>query len=250
MEIWSPPERNTQNAACFAALGFPIRLEKQIDASDGRTFAVFFIGSQTAPGFPSLKLSDVRKQYAGNMEEITPKHPLLMAMRAMHNFNKLVDWLKTGTQHRLKPVAGGEAMIYEAGQAHPKPAVVIETGDIDAAAALATIGVPVVGIEGYGNQHKFTLAAEGLTMNHRLHTYTTDAALLLRELREGNLADFDDDFMAGYNARKAHRLLLGHIKSARASVLIRKPGTLKRAVVMENASGDTMDKVRNHFRIA
>jgi hypothetical protein len=56
--------------------------------------------------------------------------------------------------------------------------------------------------------------------------------------------------MAGYNALKARRDLLGAVKSQRASVLIQKPGSMRRAYVMENATGTMMDKVKRHFKIA
>jgi hypothetical protein len=81
-------------------------------------------------------------------------------------------------------------------------------------------------------------------------TYNVDAAQLLKELRAGTLDEFDDDFMAGYNALKARRDLLGAVKSQRASVLIQKPGSMRRAYVMENATGTMMDKVKRHFKIA
>ena len=251
MESWSAPERNTQTAACWAALGFPIRVEKQLDANSGFQACVFFIGEHTAPGFPKRNLSRERQAYqSGDMERDTPLHPLLMAMRAMHNFNVLMDWIKQGDQRRLKPVANGQAMIYTPGTAHTADPVIVQTGDIDACAALATLGVPVCAIDGHGNQHRFSLPHLGLDMMGGQGIYNTDAAQLLKELREGNLHDFDDDFMAGYNALKARRELMGAIYAARASVLIQKPGTSRRAYVMQNAKGATMDAVRKHFKIA
>jgi len=80
--------------------------------------------------------------------------------------------------------------------------------------------------------------------------YNFEAAKLIKELRAGTLDEFDDDFMAGYNALKARRDLLGEVKAQRASVLIRKPNSFRRAYVMENASGTIMDKVKRHFKIA
>lgn len=251
MEAWSAPERNTQIAACFAALGFPCRIEKQTDAETGQTVASFFFRTATAPGFPPAKLSDIRQAYDSKaMERDTPHHPLLMGMRAMHNFNALMDWLKQGKQQRLVTTANRQFMIYKPGDAAAKEAVMVETGDIDACAALATIGVPVCAIDGYGNNHRFHIPAMGLDVVGTKGVYNVDAAQLLKELRAGTLDDFDDDFMAGYNALKARRDLLGAVKTQRASVLIRKPNSFRRAYVMENASGSIMDKVKRHFKIA
>jgi hypothetical protein len=126
----------------------------------------------------------------------------------------------------------------------------VDTGDIDACAALASIGVPVCSIDGYGNNHRFRISAMGIDLVGTHGTYNVDAAQLLKELRAGTLDEFDDDFMAGYNALKARRDLLGAVKSQRASVLIQKPGSMRRAYVMENATGTMMDKVKRHFKIA
>ena len=251
MESWSAPERNTQVAACFAALGFPVRIEKQMDADTGHTCATFFFRQATAPGFPPLRLGDVRRLYkSGDMETMQPHHRLLMGMRAMHNLNSLMDWLKQGRQQRLHAVNEGQFMVYTSGTAHTREAVMIDTGDIDACAALATIGVPVCAIDGYGHSHRFHIPAMGRDVVGTHGVYNVDAAQLLKELRAGNLDDFDDDFMAGYNALKARRELLGAVKDSRSSVLIRKPNSVRRAYVMENASGDMMDRVKRHFQIA
>ena len=251
MEAWSAPERNTQIAACFAALGFPCRIEKQTDAETGHTVASFFFRTATAPGFPPARLSDIRQAFdSGDMERNTPHHPLLMGMRAMHNLNALMDWLKQGKQQRLVTTAQKQFMIYKPGTAHAQEAVMIDTGDIDACAALASIGVPVCSIDGHSNTHRFHVPAMGMDLIGTHGAYNVDAAQLLKELRAGTLDEFDDDFMAGYNALKARRDLLGAVKNQRASVLIRKPNSFRRAYVMENASGTIMDKVKRHFKIA
>jgi hypothetical protein len=251
MEQWSAPESNTQLTACYASLGFPIRVEKQLDSSSGHRACVFFIGEATAPGFPANRLSTVQKDYReGTMELQTPMHPLLVAMRAMHNLNRLIDWIKKGEQQRLKYINGRQSTIYESGTAHAPEAVMIQTGDIDAVAALGVIGVPVCGIDGYGNAHRFSVPALGMDIMGPLGEYAIDAAELLKELRAGNLKDFDSDFMAAYNALKARRELMGAIYAAKSSVLIRKPNSLKRAYVLEGASGNAMDKVKKHFHLA
>lgn len=251
MEAWSAPERNTQIAACFAALGFPCRIEKQLDAESGHTTASFFFRTATAPGFPPATLSNIRRDYdSGDMEQTTPHHPLLMGMRAMHNLNALMDWMKQGKQQRLVTTAQKQFTIYKPGTAHAREAVMVETGDIDACAALASIGVPVCSIDGFGNHHRFHIPAMGMDLIGTQGTYNVDAAQLLKELRVGTLDEFDDDFMAGYNALKARRDLLGAVKTQRASVLIRKPNSMRRAYVMENATGTMMDKVKRHFNIA
>ena len=251
MEAWSAPERNTQIAACFAALGFPCRIEKQTDAATGHTTASFFFRTHTAPGFPPATLSAIRKAYdEGEMERDTPHHPLLMGMRAMHNLNALVDWIKQGKQQRLVTTSQRQFTIYKPGTAHAQEAVMVDTGDIDACAALASIGVPVCSIDGYGNAHRFHIPAMGMDLVGTHGTYNVDAAQLLKELRAGTLDEFDDDFMAGYNALRARRDLLGAVKNQRASVLIQKPGSMRRAYVMENATGQIMDKVKRHFKIA
>jgi len=214
METWSAPERNTQIAACFAALGFPVRIEKQMDTENGRTVATFFFRQVTAPGFPPARLGEVRKLYrSGDMERLTPNHPLLMGMRAMHNLNALMDWLKQGKQHRLTHISGNQFAVYEAGTAHAREHVMVDTGDIDACAALGILGVPVCSIDGYGNNHRFHIPAMGLDMMGPHGAYNVDAAQLLKELRAENLNDFDDDFMAGYNALKARRDLIGAVKA-------------------------------------
>lgn len=250
MEQWSAPQRNTQLAACYAALGFPIRLEKQIDADSGYESSVFFIGEHTAPGFPKNKLSTVQQAYKdGTMETMFPMHPLLMGLRAMHNFNRLLDWTKQGKQQRLKAIANGQAMTYMEGTAHAPESVMVHTGDIDACAALATLGVPVCAIDGSGQSHRYHLPHLGQDIIGKHGAYNVDAAQLLKELRAGTLADFDDDFMAGYNALKARRQIMGAIYSTKATILIRKPNSVRRAYVQENASNKCMDRVKNHFKI-
>jgi hypothetical protein len=246
MEAWNAPTTDTRRTACYAALGFPVRVEAQIDESTGRSATMFFLGQHAAAGFPPASMSAlVAALDSGDLEATDPTHPLLSGLRAMHNFSAMLNWLKTGNAQRLHGIANNAAAVYQpADQAHAAPRIVITTRDIDVCAALAVVGVPVVSITGYAGAHnEFTLSATGLLPEK------VDAALLLKEWRAGNLKDFSGPFVDAMNALKARRDIMDFVRTQKRTVLIRKPGSRKRAVIMETAGGRVLDEVRKHFLI-
>lgn len=260
MEGWIQTT-NTKIAACLGALGIPIRTDVCQDERTGRHLTTFFCGLSSAlPGMRHETEGVLRDWKSGALEKSDPWHPFLCGLRAEHNYELLLDAQARGRRLRLAAVAGGHATLYADGDETPQmksAASVVQTRDLSLAAALGTLGLPVIRMAGQTGTLAYTLPQLG----HALLRFPSgevvrwDAATIMRRAEPGRLdlllerTEPHHPLVAAYNARHVHNCLRRHLHETGRLVLLRKPCSMRAAYVSENASGRVMDRVARHFQI-
>jgi hypothetical protein len=161
MEQWSFTT-DTGMAAAFGTLGMPVHVFKGMLETEGKVRARFGIG-----------LTDVERKYktkalqsairSGKLQHTTPDHPLCVILRAFHNREALLDLANKGRAIRLVKIPRAETFRYEPSDTGlpgvKRGDAILRTGDLKLASALATIGLPILAIEGPRHQHVFSIQA-------------------------------------------------------------------------------------------
>ena len=249
-------------AAAVATLGIPIKSDQTTDIRSGTQWKTLLLGLESlprteigliageddTPPAPVVRTKQILELVrSGKLEQADPAHPALDALRALHNRERLLDWMHKGTRYRVAKssraprsqlVAGEEP---ESVKSFPK---LFKTGDLKIVASLAVFGVPVARIEGGGGGHQFYMANTG----HDLGVPPMDAHATVTAYRSGAMPE-DHPFRWSMQALINREAILDFMFRQRKMVLIRKPGCGLGAIVAENCTDTCMDKVRAHFRI-
>lgn len=256
--------RDLTLAAGLGMLGFPIRVEVVVDDPErrsGQELRQFHIGPLSATtGLERGVL--VRAFMSGELEREDPLHPLLQVVRARACYGAILDAQNRGRRIRLVGTPGSYASVYTDGQELPRLVVqeeCIETDDLALAAALGTVGIPVIRITGSG-RHVYTLPNRG----HLLRRWPDDEAVpmvqhvaaLLARRQPGSkyeLALAAEDplhpLVSAYHGLDACAQLKRALAHAPRAVMLRPPGTCRTALVGLNAEGRVMDRVMRHFKV-
>lgn len=252
--------QNTKIAAALGALQFPIQTDVAFDASSGKTLTTFTIGLRSADGRYADCHKLVKDYENGELEKADPWHPFLCGLRCEHNYTMLQDAQHQGRRIRLVPVAGGFAAAYRDGDELPQFVFAKETiqlADLSLAAALGTLGIPVIRITGSKGSRMYTLPRYGheLTIHPSSEVRKWDAHVLAQRATPGQLElrlELDEPshpVVAAYNCRHVYNQLRRHLGQTGKLVLIRDPQTMRAAYVSENASGRVLDRVQRHMRV-
>lgn len=258
--VWSTQSLTV--ASAFSSLGFPVRVTDTERLHDGHRLVEFGFRNASVhrPGLRLIPLRNDLRQ--GKLAAQDPRHPLLVALHTLHNFDALLDFQKTGRPHRLVATAAGGFWIYEPGTEQaslnvPEAARFI-TNSPALAAALGLLGLPVIGIEGSHTARRYHLPSLG-------HDPQQPPAAQLAQLdpdvpqQRGQLpalllerTDPHHPLVAAWNALN-HRLMLKNAldKTTRRLVLEPRHGnqplSTRAALISEAASDRVLARVEKHF---
>jgi hypothetical protein len=241
---------NTKLASAFAALGFGVSTRMTEVLERGVTKARFFIEEQSARN--GMRRDLLRAGWEnGGLAKADAMHPFLISMAAIENYEALLDMQAVGSRWVLVQGAGG--WVYRKGEEDSRLRLcgeLIRTGDLPLAAALGVIGLPVVDIQGEPGARRYVLPAM------RVEAGVLKAGELIKREVPGKWDLALEKSMpghplcVGYQATFSHAALVAHMKRHFKAVVLRAPGSQRRAMVGEGASGRVMDQVRRHFQIA
>lgn len=245
---WST--NNTKLAAVFAALGFHIEtrateiLERKVSGRER-----FFVADHSTR--LNLKRDFLRNAWAtGELAKADPLHPFLVGMAAVTNYERLLIMQSRGERYRLVTVPGG--WEYRQGEEDSRLMLardLVQTTDLPLAAAMGAIGVPVVRFDGGQGSRRYVMPNQGLDTTQRA------SADLMRRAVAGKLdlalesTEPQHPLCAAYQASYALGRLNAHMKGHYRCIVLKAPGSQKRALVTENATNRVMDKVQKHFGI-
>ena len=141
---------NTKLAASLIALGFAYRAELVQSSQPGsklHTQFLFTAGSQR-PEYRHITLACADQWEKGKLEKDEPMHPLAIMMRGHENRDRLMDWQKQGITHSLRSVAASQMTVYRRADVKDFQVEHFTLIDLDLAAALGGVGIPVTIIVG------------------------------------------------------------------------------------------------------
>lgn len=250
---------NTKLAASLDSLGFPSNCAPVESVNTGKVVREFMFQPRSIdPGFKHLSLGMVHAFESGTLEAATPMHPLCVAMRAQHNYDRIVD-MHHGAVMNLRSIMPGQcATKYKRAQ-QPSPrshfsTETLEESNLCLVAALAGLGLPVLAFEGDEGSRRYTLPRFGYALNREDGTtYLEDAELLVglaptaQDPYQLALAETDPlhPVVIGYNALRS-RVRLSNLLKAKKPRLLVEDGGLK-AMVTVDYTGRVMDKITQRF---
>lgn len=258
-QIFSWQTTNTKLASALGQLQIPIRTQVSQDDRSGNVTTQFFMGDKSVGINPPYVRDFILQNWQkGTLEQTEPLHPFLQGLRSEHNFEMILDMQNRGRRIRLVGVAGSYATEYRDGAELPElvnASMVFRLADASLAAALGTLGIPVIKCEWDGKRHIYTLPIEGHPLKlldgtvQRYNGVTLaqrqdDKRDLLMELREPK-----HPIIPAYHTRQVHQQLVKHLKEERRILCIRPEGTRRVAFVTDNATGTVMDRVNDHLRL-
>lgn len=205
--------------------------------------------------FPELKLFALTRAWqAGGLDAM---HPLKWRWRACNNFEALRDAQRTGEALRLQAACNERAFEYVRGI--PQSLTVedeYETTDMNLAAALSVIGVPVIKIEGAPGGRVYTLPRYGVPRMIEGGYRTEDVYVLTQREVPGQLdlviekTAPDHPVVHAYNALHVWSQLRTEFKKQRQHMLLQFPRwTQRRAVISECAGSRVLDRLRRHLKL-
>jgi hypothetical protein len=237
------PTRDRRLAAACGTLGMVVRLSKMVVAASGVRQTRFLLGKKSVCGRHDAQ-SLLHHWKTGRLVSMKPTHDFVAVMTGMLNRDMLLDCMNKGARLALREAHGGRFFVYVAGDmglpgVRPGQAV-IETGDLKMAAALATVGFPLLKLEGGPGRWRFFLPA-GLPA--AAGRPPVDGVALLRAWRESPQAlDGESPFaLAAWGMHNRERLLDAE-KAEVDLVLLRKPASVKSALLRDDATGKAWDK--------
>jgi hypothetical protein len=250
--------------ATLISLGDPevtaLKLERAVEERSSDHRCNFLLFPQCAVRGEAVATSEVVRIYRdGSMLRDDPTHPFLICMTALHNADRLLDWMKRGITQALRPVCQQTLCQYDPGtgllQAY---ATAQRVTSLAKAAALCTLGMPLLSIEGSGRDHSFIMGSssvEGMMLNALGEAVSYNAGNLLLASHNDTLAH-DHPFELAFAARK-NREGFGRVLDREPDSLILTPDTFRKgtvynpnaahAIISKNASGGMWDNARKHL---
>ncbi len=248
----------TREMAALALLGFRVVPELAHDDLTGTGRAIFHHSSVTLdPRRQALMGAKklMRMYRSGELEKADPLHPLLDSLRAMASWEALEAWRLRGVTCCLAadavpegqgPMMARRARLVEGVPPKARSKKPVLVGNGANAAALALMGVPVVGLVERDGQTVYQMQAvgEGLAGQPGVET-----AEMLRQGREELLA-WDHAFLVGRQAVVMLVALLKSLQDAQEHTVITvRNRTDKRQVsILSSASGEARDILWRHMR--
>jgi hypothetical protein len=254
MEQWTSTQ-DKRVAAALAALGVIVRLNTTLRERTGEQKTHFHLSLASAEGRGvARKVPDTRKLLrrfkTGELENAEPGHPLLTILRAYENRRQLLACAMGGARIRLVEVKGAGTWQYVAGEAG-LPGLkghkdAFRTGDLNAAAALVTVGIPLLAIDGAAGRFNFYLPRYGPVRAGGLPP--ADGL----ELRAAWCADktkmnWLEPFVQASHGLYARECMEAALDADQPRVLIEKARSTRSALVHIDAAPAAWDRVKDHF---
>lgn len=250
---------NSKLAASMVALGFfDFTWQTTVDtATGGAVIDWRFHGLSTR--FPAMPLAIAKQWQSGDLQKLSPMHPLCIMMHAQHNYDRLGD-MQRGQPMRLVLVKGTAAQIEIYKQGPEQEAMKLRGGvepteDFALAAACGLVGLPVLAFDGAEGSRRYWLPALGYELRDAagLPCVYAAADMLRRDPTKEDPLRLSLEVTSplhavvlGYDALYSRRCLKRLIPS-RPSVLVTKSDCGKKALLMENFSGRIMDELARRF---
>lgn len=236
-------------AACLIGpCGYPLeRLDHVQSHSRGETVTKFWIG-QISEKLPTT-LSDLLRSFnSGKLEQTSPIHPLLSAMRAQLAYEALLNMQSVGAPKRLVRSVHGSSFTYADGPVELVDSPVQIT-DLSLAAALSVVGVPVLRILGALGARTYHLPVDGhpIMIGSSWGRYNTMRLIERRptdkDPRRLALEDVDPThpLCAAYDSLHARTILKRAVSSARPVLHIQHQ--VKQALIDPQASDRVMSRL-------
>jgi hypothetical protein len=248
METWKTT-KDTRMAAALAALGIPVKVHVTVDTRTGKRMVTFAVGMRSADGkFAAGPLCARFK--SGRLEKEEAGHRFLTGLRACHSREAMCAFVKDAAQGVAWQRVRGTA-VWQIVPAHgnPLPGIgsvrrIFKTGDLKMAVALAMAGYQPLAMEdGGAGRHTFYLNMEREPDGRALVT-AHDLAVMWRENRHA-LPEDEPFGQAVFTLWCRERML--EYADGKEFLLVRKPRSVKSAVLPPDATGKAWDKVEEHF---
>ena len=241
MSTFTKQTRNRKVAAAIAPLGCPIKVEIIECDSTGVVDVAYHIHLD-GPGMDRRAVGNLIKGLTdGTLETNTPHHAVLDGMRGILNCALLRDWKEKGNPYHLKQM--DRRWVYHPG-AHGVELAgsgnLVKSTDDWMAAALATVGIPIVNFDGAA----WYFPERGLSPS------TLPTADVIDSFRgKGHLAGLADDTVSwGYHAARIYDALTDRVNNdIRLYAITRPGGGSIGAVVRSDITGKGMDQVGRFF---
>lgn len=274
-------------AAALSACGVPVVPSSVLDEVTGKRTTKFALGGSghlPAPALPHDDPDHIRERHHlggksealnisagllklaiedGSLATTDPAHPVLDVLTVLHARECLRTYMERGTRYRIQLCAGAARSKLVPGDEplnirHMQSLLETwHTEDLALAAAMARIGVPVLGIRGApGTRRAFVLPRWGHILPGR--PAAEDATALARLYASGELARSCPEHplvwgMAGIKHRLA---ILRHIENggSGSQVVLRHAKSLawakhrRSAMVEERAPASVLDNALRHLR--
>lgn len=249
MEQWKLT-RDTRVAAAFGTLGVPIRLSTTIIEATGQKRTTYHLGMGSVDG--QYQTAQIINQWSsGKLETTDPTHPFLTCMRALENRRVLLEILhRPGTTARLIQI--GTTGIFQyviPGDALPgvgNHTELFKTFDLKMAAALGTVGVPLIAIQSGDGRHAMIFPRWGPQRHAALPPVdAADFATAWRNDRHS--IPWEEPFAQAARALHNRERLLDAIHTDTPMLLVRKPRSFRSAIISTAASDKAWDIVKEHF---
>jgi len=251
MEHWASTT-DTREATAFGTLGMLVKLRTTIVERTGERVSRFHIGMLSACGrHHTAKIMPAWK--SGALEKKTPGHEFLTVMRAIRNWNLLLDLQKQGKFCHLEEVAGTPFWQYVRGP-HGLPGggsilekEALKTRDLKLVAALGLAGIPLVHLEAAGALHCYYLPRDGPPV--MAGGPPVDGLALMQAWRADRvsaIALHEGFATACYGLHNRERFL-DSVKNDIELILLQKPRSQKAATVRADSSPIVFDRVKEHF---
>lgn len=253
------PTTNTHLAAALSVIGLLVRTEAQLDERTGTETRRLFLSLEPADKAQRDRLTPeftrtraiVRMIQDGTLEKRQPLHPTLCGLAALTNRRAIITWMKTGTPHRLVPVGPGQLHTLQPTDQAPAetarflsaPAYV-RVHEITVAAALATIGVPILRILGQPENQTIDLAAD--SPSARAHMADQTTTQILQDYRARETPPETAFFSAVQTLWNYHAIQKALAKEI-PTILLRKPRSKMAAVIRPDITGKGLDLVHKAF---
>lgn len=246
---------NTRLAAACATIGIAVATARKVHESEGSEQRTFVIDDAPTFGTMQIDTATLLWQYKnGLLEKGDPNHPLLDAMRGLHNRGQLVKWIKERRPQLLalhrdprcprttyqegQPIAPVASLLPDG------TAPLFRTHDIAIASALSTIGIPVLKLEGGANQVVFVLSATGFPLHG---ARPQNAAQIVADFTADKLAA-EHPFRWAHSAVLNYRALLDTLKNEMLMVFFEdKKGSGRAALIRADAKHVAYDHATKYF---
>lgn len=246
---------NTRLAAACATIGIAVATARKVHESEGAEQRTFVLDDAPTFGTMQIDTATLLWNYKnGNLERADPNHPLLDAMRGLHNRGQLVKWIKDKRPQLLAlhpnkkcprtTYREGEPLAPVAALNADGSAPLFKTADIAIAAALSTIGIPVLKLEGGADQAVFVHALHGFPLHG---ARSQNAAQIVADFTTDKLAA-DHPFRWAYSAVLNYRTLLDTLKNDMLMVFFEdKKGSGRAALIRADAKHVAYDHATKYF---
>jgi len=238
----------TKEASAFATLGATIKIQSSIDERTSSREVRFLISPTTED--KAWSTGKIRHAFkTGTLQRQHSGHPYLTMLRAYHNREALLEIQKSGRRLRLA-LASPEAGTYQlvpsdtglpgtTGQL-----AVLKTRDIKLAAALLTVGFPILRITGAERAHEYTLSA---LPEPRAATGIDAAALCAAWHAAPAAMPFHLPFVQAMQALSNREKMKAEVHRAIDTILLHKPRTTSHAAIRADAAPAAWDAAKTFF---